>query len=106
MKTLSVIMPAYMKEEVIAKALFETEDVLKGFGMPYEIIVVDDGSKDKTREEAEKYNSKYVKVVGYKKNTGKGHALKYGFKYVKGDIVAFIDADTDLHPDQIAHFLY
>jgi len=106
MKTISVIMPAYTKEDIIAKALFETEDVLKGFGMPYEIIVVDDGSKDNTRANAEKYNSKYVKVVGYKKNTGKGYALKYGFKHVKGDLVAFMDADTDLHSDQLQYFLY
>ncbi len=106
MKTLSVIMPAYMKEDVIAKALKETEKVLKGFGMPYEIIVVDDGSKDRTRQNAEKYRSKHVKVVGYRKNAGKGNALKYGFKYVKGDLVAFMDADTDLHPDQLQYFLY
>ncbi|MFH1127402.1 MAG: glycosyltransferase [archaeon] len=102
----TAIMPAYMKEDVIKIALFETEKVLKTFGMPYEIIVVDDGSKDQTRKKASGYKSKHVKVVGYKKNRGKGAALKYGFKYAKGDLIAFIDADTDLRPDQLEHFLY
>ena len=106
MKTLTVIMPAYMKEDVIQHALKDTEKVLKGFGMPYEIIVVDDGSKDKTRANAKKYKSKHVKVTGYKKNRGKGGALKYGFRYATGDLIAFMDADTDLHPDQLQYFLY
>ncbi len=102
----SVIMPAYMKEDVIQHALKDTEDLLKGYEAPYEIIVVDDGSKDRTRERASSYKSKHVKVTGYRKNRGKGGALKHGVKYATGDLIAFMDADTDLHPERLECFLY
>ncbi len=106
MKKISVIMPAYRKANVIENTLRETEKALKWTGMPYEIIVVDDASLDGTRKRASSYKSPHVKVVGYSKNRGKGGAIKYGFQYVTGDIVAFMDADMDLHPDQLQHFLY
>jgi len=103
---LSVIMPAYMKEDVILDALKTTENLLKGFETPYEIIVVDDGSKDRTGEKAANYDSPNVKVISYKENKGKGNAIKQGFKYVTGDLVIFLDGDTDLHPEQLECFLY
>lgn len=106
MKKISVIMPAYRKAKVIGNVLRETEKALKWTGLPYEIIVVDDASLDGTRKKASSYKSDHVKVVGYNKNRGKGGAIKYGFQYVTGDIVAFMDADMDLHPDQLQHFLY
>lgn len=101
----SVVMPAYMKENVIQDALFHTEKVLSGFGVPYEIIVVDDGSTDRTRKNASLYDSSNVVVVGYDDNRGKGDAIKYGCSYVTGDIVAFMDADTDLCPSHLEGFI-
>ncbi len=101
----SVVMPAYMKENVIQDALFHTEKVLSDFGVPYEIIVVDDGSTDRTRKNASLYDSSNVVVVGYDDNRGKGDAIKYGCSYVTGDIVAFMDADTDLCPSHLEGFI-
>lgn len=102
---LSVIMPAYMKEDVIQEVLLKTEEMLSSFGIPYEIIVVDDGSKDRTKNMALQYDSPNVKVVGYDENMGKGNAIKYGCRYLNGDIVAFLDADNDLCPSQLETFI-
>ena len=76
----------------------------------YEIIIVDDGSHDKTFENAlgACNHLDHVQVISCPKNLGKGAALKYGFEYVTGDLVAFLDADLDLSPIHILtlyHFL-
>jgi len=70
----------------------------------YEVILVDDGSTNNCLSQAKKIKDKHLRVVGYKKNKGKGNALKYGYTFVNGDYVTFIDADLDLHPDQIKGF--
>ncbi len=101
---LSVIMPAYNEEGLILHSIQETRAFLDSVGCDYEIIVVDDGSQDATQENATKADpaARRVKVLGYDLNMGKGHALKYGFQYATGDLVAFLDADLDLHPRQLA----
>jgi len=72
----------------------------------YEIIVVNDGSTDDTEELSTKMLlGDRIKIVGYDKNRGKGFALKYGFKTSNGNIVAFVDADSDIHFDRIKSFI-
>ena len=102
---LSILIPAYNEGPLISKAINETMDTMGNLGFKYEIVVVDDGSKDKTYEESSKFLSENVKVVRYEKNGGKGNALRYGFNYASGDLVTFLDADLDLHPCQIPLFL-
>ena len=96
-------MPAYNEEVHIHSSIQETLNVVNNFGCEYEVIVVDDGSKDRTHEEILKAASlsDKVKVVRYGPNVGKGFALLQGFKYASGDLVVFLDADLDLHPGQI-----
>ena len=67
------------------------------------MIVIDDGSKDRTYEEVMRAASSNdrVKVLQYDENVGKGFALLQGFKYASGDLIVFLDADMDLHPGQI-----
>ncbi|TSA18795.1 MAG: glycosyltransferase [Nitrosopumilales archaeon] len=87
--SVSVLVPAYNEEKVIARTiegLLETEYPSK------EIIVIDDGSKDKTLEVANRYKSQ-AKVL-HKENGGKASALNYGIAFAKGEIVVIVDADT------------
>ena len=96
-------MPAYNEEVHIHSSIQETLRTVDSFGCDYEVIVVDDGSKDRTYEEIMKAasSSDRVRVIQYISNVGKGFALLQGFKYASGDLIVFLDADMDLHPGQI-----
>lgn len=98
---LSVIIPAYNEGSRIVNSLKETQKILNNLRKDYEIIVVNDGSKDDTFDKALRVNLEKIKVLNHDQNYGKGNAIKYGFNFVKGDLVFFLDADLDLHPRQI-----
>ena len=101
---ISVIMPAYNEARHIVKNLLEVVETLAGFNYDFEVILVDDGSPDKTYLEAAKLLSTHperVRVVHYDENQGKGNALICGAGFAKGDYVVFLDADMDLHPSQL-----
>ncbi len=104
MMKLSIIIPAYNEETNIVNTIKETLRTVSKFHKDFEILVIDDGSKDKTYSLAKSVKDKRVRVKK-KPNTGKGGAWKYGFKFAKGDFITFIDADLDLHPRQIKRFL-
>jgi len=100
---ISIIMPSYNEGHHIYVNIKETQRTFDELGIKHEIIVVDDGSKDNTLNEARKAakgNSRLI-VVKNTKNHGKGYSLKNGFKHVSGDMVLFLDADLELHPGQI-----
>ena len=82
----SVIIPAFNEENTVAKVV----EVVKAVSFVDEIIVVNDGSSDKTAEEAEKAGAI---VINHEVNKGKGEALHTGYKNADCDIIAFIDAD-------------
>ena len=86
---ISVIIPAYNEEDRIEKTLVEYSKGLASLG-DYEIIVVCDGSKDRTAEIA----SKYAKVLTFSNRLGKGGGVLEGFKVARGDIIGFTDADN------------
>lgn len=95
---ISVIVPAYNEEKVIG----ETIGSLLATDYPdKEIIVVDDGSKDKTLEVAMKFKEK-IKVL-HKENGGKASALNQGLLYATGDIVVIVDADTIIGHSSLKH---
>lgn len=105
-KTVSVIVPAYNEEKNIRKTLQDliTElDQLPHY--TYELIVVCDGCKDGTAEEAKKVKAPYLRVLSYTKNHGKGYALKYGVQHATGEVVTFFDAGGDFHPSHIDRFV-
>jgi glycosyltransferase involved in cell wall biosynthesis len=83
----SIIIPAYNEEEGIERVL---KDVFDTIDETYEVIVIDDGSKDGTASIAKKFN---VRLIRHEKNIGKGAALKSGFDQAAGEYVVFIDAD-------------
>nr|XP_011439196.2 dolichyl-phosphate beta-glucosyltransferase [Crassostrea gigas] len=99
---LSVIVPAYNEEERLPmmmdealEYLEERKKKLKSF--TYEVIVVDDGSKDKTTQTAQSYCNKYgsdkIRVLTLAKNRGKGGAIRLGMFSARGRYLLFADAD-------------
>jgi len=102
---LSVIVPAYKEGKHIYSNLLTLKDSLDKLNRSYEIVVVADGNKDNTYQEAVKLASDTIKVYSYEKNKGKGYALKYGVERAKGQLITFIDADLDLHPKEIDTFM-
>jgi glycosyltransferase involved in cell wall biosynthesis len=95
---LSFVIPAYNEEDSIEDALGTLDAVVKNRKLPYEIIVVNDGSKDKTLPRAIMYASRngHVRVVSYTPNVGKGYAVRAGFMQTTGEIVVFADSDMDI----------
>ncbi|MGK2959482.1 MAG: glycosyltransferase family 2 protein [Acidimicrobiales bacterium] len=102
---LSVVVPAYKEANTIGEALHRLTQVLDDLDRPYEVIVVSDGNTDGTPDIARALKLPHVRVLHYAQNAGKGYALCYGVKRARGDLIAFIDADLDIHPSGIARFL-
>lgn len=86
-KKVTAIVPAYNEEERIGSVL----DVLVNFPGFSEIIVVDDGSTDRTLDIVKKYDVAYIRI---EKNSGKGHAMDLAVKKAKTDVIFFCDADV------------
>lgn len=101
---LSILMPMY-NEAGVRENVDIVEDQMKKDKIPYEIILIDDGSTNDCLEEAKQTTSKKVKIVSYKKNMGKGHALVQGFKQATGSHIAFLDSDLELHPKILKQFI-
>lgn len=99
---ISVIIPAYNEEKTIGIVIEETAQVMDTLGLPYEIIVVDDGSTDRTKEMASRYK---VTILSNGQNHGKGYALRRGFQHARGDIIVTIDADGSHKPKEILELI-
>ncbi len=89
--TVSLIIPAYNEEKIIAHTLKECLNYMSLHFSDYEIIVVNDGSLDNTEKIVRSFSK--VICVSYAKNQGKGYALKRGVLRSTGDYVFFMDAD-------------
>jgi len=98
----SVVIPAYNEEKNIEGILFRTEKALEALNLPYEVIVVDDGSTDKTKFLAERHK---VIVISNGDNHGKGYALKRGLKDVRGELIVIMDADGSHRPEDIKRLI-
>ena len=96
MKKVSVIIPNYNYGRFLAEAI---ESALNQTYEPHEIIVVDDGSTDESREILEKYGDRIR--VHYQKNEGVGAARNMGAEMATGDILAFLDADDYWSPQKL-----
>jgi len=98
----SVVIPAFNEEEAIGEDLTEVREALEGFGVPFEIIVVDDGSGDRTGQIA---RERGARVVTHFSNRGVGAARKTGVLAARGEIVVMIDADNSYPADRIPALL-
>lgn len=98
LKAISIIIPVYNEEktlEMILKKVLSADSL----GLKKEIIVVDDGSDDRTRSILKKFKNKELKIIYHKKNQGKGMAIRIGIKNATGDIVLIQDADSEYSID-------
>ena len=104
---LSFVLPAYNEEDFIEDTLKTLEVIIKDKNLPYEIVVVNDGSLDGTLAKATRYAKRngHVKVISYAKNIGKGYAVKTGFLEATGDVVVFADSDMEIDLETISNYL-
>ena len=108
MKKISVVIPMYNEEEVVKTSYLRVEKVLKELKQyDYEMIIIDDGSKDKTldllRDIA--HENEKVKVLSFSRNFGHQAAVTAGIQYVTGDAVIIIDADLQDPPELIPEMI-
>jgi len=101
MASLSIVIPAYNEEDaieaIISQCLAAREPIARETGLsPVEVVVVDDGSRDKTRQLASRFGD--VKLISHPVNRGYGAALVTGFSAASGDYLGFLDADGTCDP--------
>jgi glycosyltransferase involved in cell wall biosynthesis len=98
----SLIVPAFNEEHGIGRIIeraLPTQRELAKLGMALEMLVVDDGSCDRTAQVVAGYRD--VRLIRHARNCGYGAAIKTGFRHASGDYLAFIDADGNL-PTRVA----
>lgn len=108
LQKLSIIIPVYNEEKTIEEILKRVFQANLG-NWKKELVIVDDGSKDKSKETIKKFLSKKPKgnnkFIIHRKNKGKGAAIQTALKHVTGDAVIVQDADLEYDPNDIAKLL-
>ena len=104
---ISIVIAAYNEEQRIGKSLLKIKDYLDAQDFAYEIIVVDDGSTDNTRQVVMGYKPEItnLKIISYPKNKGKGYGLRQGILASKGETVLISDADLSTPIEELSHML-
>jgi peptidoglycan-N-acetylglucosamine deacetylase len=99
-KFISVLVPAYNEEKVLGKTL---NSILASNYKNFEVIVIDDGSSDKTLEVAKKFQTDPRVKVFHKENGGKFSALNFGIEKITAAVYVALDADTQITPDALGN---
>lgn len=104
---LSIVIPMFNEGENVRRTLELVCGVLKPSGKSFEIIAVDDGSTDNTRDNLEALRTEFpqLTISGYDTNRGRGKALREGFAAASGKFIVSIDADLSYSPDQILNLV-
>jgi len=107
LSSLSIFLPAYNEEGNIATTIIDARDAAKKIAKTYEVIVVDDGSTDRTDEVVRELSrhDQNIHLIKHTKNRGYGAAVKTGLKSCKMDWIFFTDSDGQFHYDELAKFV-
>jgi len=105
--SLSVFLPVYNEERDIAKTILSVRDTMSEVATQWELIIVDDGSKDKTRDiiEGLTKNDPRIKIINHNSNRGYGASLRSGFYSAKYSWIAFMDSDGQFDFSEITNFI-
>ena len=100
---ISIVVPLFNEEESLPHLAEWIEKVMSKHGFSYEVLMIDDGSKDNSWKVIEELSSKNsnIKGVKFRRNYGKSAALNVGFERVEGDVVITMDADLQDSPEEI-----
>lgn len=103
----SLVVPCYDEEDNVPVLVEECFKVLQGLGRPFEMVVVDDGSRDHTLERlrAESTRRPQLRVLAMRRNTGQSGALAAGFRAARGAFVATVDGDLQNDPADLPALL-
>ncbi len=104
MTMVSVVVPLFDEEENVAPLVAELLPVLEGIGRPFEIVLVDDGSRDGTAAAIEAERSRrpeLVRHVSLARNTGQTAAIDAGFRHARGELLVMMDGDLQVDPADI-----
>jgi dolichol-phosphate hexosyltransferase len=100
---LSILMPVYNEEERVADAVKQALDVT--YPCEIELVVVDDGSRDRTAEVLAGLSNERLRVVLHERNKGKGAAIQTAVHHATGDYMVILDADLEYDPQDIPRLL-
>lgn len=103
MPMLSIIIPAYNEEASVAAVVAKVETSTLPAGFEREIIIINDGSRDRTGEILSQFADRHTVIN--QENTGKGGAVRRGFALAKGDYIIVQDADLEQNPEEFPSLL-
>jgi len=100
---ISVVVPLFNEEESLPELCAWIDKVMQKNNFTYEVLLIDDGSKDKSWEVVERISTENTNIKGikFRRNYGKSAALNVGFSKAKGDVVITMDADLQDSPEEI-----
>ncbi len=101
--SISIVVPVYNEEDSVLPLYRKIREACEALGKPYEIVFVDDGSRDKTFEALHRlYNhDSRVKAIRFRKNYGQTAAMAAGFEYAHGEVIVSMDGDLQNDPADI-----
>jgi glycosyltransferase involved in cell wall biosynthesis len=107
MPSISIVAPAYNEQEVLGEFHRRVTEVMTSLGCQYEIVLVNDGSRDNTLAlmHALRESDAHVSVIDLSRNFGKEIALSAGLDHTKGDVVVVLDSDLQDPPELIPQML-
>jgi len=104
-RKLSIVIPVFNERNTVVEIVRRVRSVELPGGLDREVVIVDDGSTDGTREVLDQLRDSTVRIIKNDANQGKGHALRTGFAAATGDLVVVQDADLEYDPEDFPRLI-